>query len=46
MTDRISSELALLKDVNGDGKLDYIFKDANNQFVYAIPIPRTPPARG
>src|SRR4029453_5586686 len=42
VTDRISSELALMKDVNGDGKLEYIFKDANNQFVYANPDPANP----
>ena len=42
VTDRITSELALMKDVNGDGKLDYLFKDANNQFVYANPDPANP----
>jgi hypothetical protein len=42
VTDRITSELALLKDVNGDGKLDYIYKDASNQFVYANPDPAQP----
>ena len=44
VTDRITSELALMKDVNGDGKLEYIFKDANNQFVYANPDPANPTA--
>jgi hypothetical protein len=42
VTDRITSELALLKDVNGDGKLDYLYKDAGNQFVYANPDPANP----
>lgn len=42
VTDRVSSELALLKDVNGDGRLDYIFKDGENKFVYANPDPANP----
>jgi hypothetical protein len=42
VTDRVSSELALLEDVNGDGKEDYIFKDAGNQFVYSNPDPANP----
>jgi hypothetical protein len=42
VTDRITSELALLKDIDGDGRLDYIFKDADNQFVYANPDPANP----
>ena len=42
VTDRITSELALLKDADGDGKLDYIFKDGANQFVYANPDPSNP----
>ena len=44
VTDRITSELALMKDVNGDGKLEYVFKDADNQFVYANPDPANPTA--
>jgi hypothetical protein len=42
VTDRITSELALLEDIDGDGRLDYIFKDADNQFVYANPDPANP----
>ena len=42
VTDRLTSELALLKDVNGDGTLDYLFKDSENQFVYANPDPANP----
>ncbi|MGH9310826.1 MAG: FG-GAP repeat domain-containing protein, partial [Vicinamibacterales bacterium] len=42
VTDRITSELALMKDVNDDGKLDYVFKDGENQFVYANPDPANP----
>jgi hypothetical protein len=42
VTDRLSCELALLKDINGDGRLDYIFKDAGNQFVHANPDPANP----
>ena len=33
MTDAISSEIALLKDIDGDGKPEYLFKDSNNQIV-------------
>ena len=33
VTDAISSEIALLKDTDGDGKLEYLFKDSNNQIV-------------
>ncbi len=42
MTDNISSEIALLKDIDGDGKLEYLFKDSNNQIVYATPDPANP----
>jgi Domain of Unknown Function (DUF1080)/FG-GAP-like repeat len=42
VTDRITSELALMKDVNGDGTLDYVFKDGENRFVYANPDPANP----
>ena len=33
VTDRMSCEFMLLKDVDGDGKLEFIFKDSN-KFVY------------
>ena len=37
-----ASELALMKDVDGDGKQELIFKDADNAFVYANPDPANP----
>jgi hypothetical protein len=37
VTERLSSELALLKDVDGDGKLELIFKNPDNTIVYAKP---------
>jgi hypothetical protein len=42
VTDALSSEIALVKDVDGDGKLEYLFKDSNNQIVYARPDPANP----
>jgi 3-keto-disaccharide hydrolase/FG-GAP-like repeat len=42
VTDNISCELGLLKDINGDGQLDLLFKDSNNVFVYANPDPSNP----
>ena len=41
VTDALSSEIALLEDTDGDGKLEYIFKDSNNQIVSATPDPAT-----
>ena len=32
----------LLKDVDGDGKLEFIFKDSENKFVYTKPDPANP----
>ena len=32
----------LLKDVDGDGKLEFLFKDSENKFVYAKPDPANP----
>ena len=47
VTDAISSEIALLKDTDGDGKLEYLFKDSNNQIVVGDAGCRPiPPARG
>jgi hypothetical protein len=40
--ERVTSELALLKDIDGDGRPDLIYKDGNNQFVYANPDPANP----
>jgi hypothetical protein len=42
VTDRMSCELMLLKDIDGDGKLDFLFKDSENKFVYANPDPANP----
>ena len=36
------SEFTLLKDVDGDGKLEFLFKDSENKFVYAKPDPANP----
>jgi Domain of Unknown Function (DUF1080)/FG-GAP-like repeat len=42
VTDALSSEIALLEDLDGDGKLEYLFKDSNNQIVAATPDPANP----
>ena len=42
VTDATSSEIALLKDTDGDGKLEYLFKDSNNQIVSATPDAASP----
>jgi hypothetical protein len=42
VTDRMTCEFMLLKDVDGDGKLEFIFKDSENRFVYAKPDPAKP----
>jgi hypothetical protein len=42
VTDRMSCEFMLLKDVDADGKLEFIFKDSENKFVYAKPDPSNP----
>ena len=42
VTDRMSCEFMLLKDVDGDGKLEFLFKDSENRFVYAKPDPANP----
>jgi hypothetical protein len=44
ITDNLSSEIALLKDIDGDGKPEYLFKDSNNQIVAARPDPANPTA--
>ena len=44
VTEPISSEIALLRDTDGDGKLEYIVKDGNNQIVSATPDPTKPTA--
>jgi hypothetical protein len=42
VTDRMTCEFMLLKDVDGDGKLEFLFKDSENTFVYAKPDPANP----
>jgi hypothetical protein len=42
VSDNISSEIGLLKDVDGDGKMELLFKDGNNQIVCANPDPANP----
>jgi 3-keto-disaccharide hydrolase/VCBS repeat protein len=37
VTDRMSCEFMLLKDVDGDGTPEFLFKDSENRFVYAKP---------
>ncbi len=42
VTDRMSCEFMLLKDVDADGKPEFIFKDSENTFVYTKPDPANP----
>ena len=42
VTDRMSCEFMLLKDVDNDGKAEFLFKDSENQFVFAKPDPSNP----
>lgn len=42
VTDRMTCEFMLLKDVDADGKLEFIFKDSENKFVFAKPDPKNP----
>ena len=42
VTDRMSCEFMLLKDVDADGKPEFIFKDSENRFVYTKPDPANP----
>ena len=42
VTDRMSCEFMLLKDVDADGKLEFLFKDSENKFVYTKPDPANP----
>ncbi len=42
VTDRMTCEFMLLKDVDADGKLEFLFKDSENRFVYAKPDPANP----
>jgi hypothetical protein len=42
VTDRMTCEFMLLKDVDADGRLEFIFKDSENKFVFAKPDPKNP----
>ena len=42
VTDRMSCEFMLLKDVDADGVPEFLFKDSENKFVYAKPDPANP----
>lgn len=42
VTDVMTSEFMLLKDIDGDGKAEFLFKDSENKFVYAKPDPAKP----
>lgn len=42
VTDVMSCEFVLLKDIDGDGKAEFLFKDSENKFVYANPDPANP----
>jgi hypothetical protein len=44
VTDRMTCEFMLLKDIDGDGKQEFLFKDSDNKFVYAKPDPANPTA--
>jgi hypothetical protein len=37
VTDRMTCEFMLLKDIDGDGTSEFLFKDSENRFVYAKP---------
>ncbi len=42
VADRMTSEIALLEDLDGNGQSEILFKDSNNQIVSAIPDPANP----
>lgn len=42
VTDQMTCEFMLLKDVDGDGKPEFLFKDSSNKLVYAKPDPANP----
>ena len=42
VTDTMSCEFVLLKDIDGDGTSEFLFKDSENKFVYAKPDPANP----
>jgi hypothetical protein len=44
VTDVMTCEFVLLKDIDGDGTPEFIFKDSENKFVFAKPDPAKPTA--
>ena len=42
VTDRMTCEFMLLKDIDADGTPEFLFKDSDNKFVYAKPDPAKP----
>lgn len=42
VTDVMTCEFVLLKDIDGDGTSEFLFKDSENKFVYAKPDPANP----
>jgi hypothetical protein len=44
VTDVMTCEFVLLKDIDGDGTAEFIFKDSENKFVFAKPDPAKPTA--
>jgi hypothetical protein len=44
VTDVMTCEFVLLKDLDGDGTAEFIFKDSANKYVYAKPDPAKPTA--
>ena len=42
VTDVMTCEFVLLKDIDGDGTSEFLFKDSENKFVYARPDPANP----
>ncbi len=42
VTDNMTCEFMLLKDIDGDGRPEFIFKDSENRFVFAKPDPANP----
>ena len=42
VTDTMTCEFMLLKDIDGDGRAEFIFKDSESKFVFAKPDPANP----
>jgi hypothetical protein len=45
VSDVMTCEFVLLKDVDGDGTMEFLFKDSENKFVFAKPDPAKPTAQ-